>query len=51
MPFEAMVKTVDVEGAESDAFLEIQQIQYDAEPALQFTINKDKLFDASMDTS
>ncbi len=51
MPFEAMVKTVDVEGAESDAFLEIQQIQYDAEPALQFTINKDKLLDASMDTS
>ena len=51
MPFEAVIKTVDVDGAESDAFLEIHQIQYDAEPALQFTINKDKLFDASMDIS
>lgn len=51
MPFDAAIKTVDVDGAESDAYLEIHQIQYDAEPALQFTINKDKLFDASMDTS
>ena len=51
MPFEAVIKAVDVDGAESDAFLEIHQIQYDAEPALQFTINKDKLFDASMDIS
>ena len=50
MPFDAAIKTVDVDGAESDAYLEIHQIQYDAEPALQFTINKDKLFDASMDT-
>lgn len=50
MPFDAAIKTVDVDGAESDAYLEIHQIQYNAEPALQFTINKDKLFDASMDT-
>ena len=49
VPFEAVIKTVDAEGREADAFLEIHQIQYDAEPALQFTINKDKLFDASMD--
>jgi|TARA_B110000902_G_scaffold123157_1_gene144017 EAL domain-containing protein (putative c-di-GMP-specific phosphodiesterase class I)/GGDEF domain-containing protein/DNA-binding NarL/FixJ family response regulator len=51
MPFEAVIKTLDIDGAESDAFLEIQQVQYDAEPALQFTINKDKLFDANMDHS
>ena len=51
MPFEAVIKTVDADGKESDAFLEIHQIQYDAEPALQFTINKDKLFDANMDHS
>jgi EAL domain-containing protein (putative c-di-GMP-specific phosphodiesterase class I)/GGDEF domain-containing protein/PAS domain-containing protein len=51
MPFEAVIKTLDIDGAESDAFLEIQQVQYDAEPALQFTINKDKLFDATMDHS
>ena len=51
MAFDAAIKTVDVDGAESDTYLEIHQIQYDAEPALQFTINKDKLFDASMDTS
>lgn len=51
MPFEAVIKTLDIDGTESDAFLEIQQVQYDAEPALQFTINKDKLFDATMDHS
>ena len=51
MPFEAVIKIVDADGKETDAFLQIQQIQYDAEPALQFTINKDKLFDASMDHS
>jgi len=51
MPFEAVIKTVDADGKEADAFLEIHQIQYDAEPALQFTINKDKLFDATMDHS
>lgn len=51
MPFEAVIKTVDADGNESDAFLEIHQVQYDAEPALQFTINKDKLFDANMDHS
>ena len=51
VPFEAVIKTVDANGKEADAFLEIHQIQYDAEPALQFTINKDKLFDASMDHS
>ncbi len=48
MPFEAMVKTLDAEDSESDAFLEIHQIQYQGEPALQFTINKDKQFDASI---
>lgn len=51
MPFEAVIKTVDADGKETDAFLEIHQIQHDAEPALQFTINKDKLFDATMDHS
>ena len=51
VPFEAVIKTVDADGKEADAFLEIHQIQYDAEPALQFTINKDKLFDACMDHS
>lgn len=48
MPFEAMVKTLDAEDNESDSFLEIHQIQYQSEPALQFTINKDKQFDASI---
>jgi EAL domain-containing protein (putative c-di-GMP-specific phosphodiesterase class I)/FixJ family two-component response regulator len=48
MPFEAMVKTLDSEDNESDSFLEIHQIQYQGEPALQFTINKDKQFDASI---
>jgi EAL domain-containing protein (putative c-di-GMP-specific phosphodiesterase class I)/GGDEF domain-containing protein/FixJ family two-component response regulator len=48
MPFEAMVKTLDSQDNESDAFLEIHQIQYQGEPALQFTINKDKQFDASI---
>jgi EAL domain-containing protein (putative c-di-GMP-specific phosphodiesterase class I)/GGDEF domain-containing protein/FixJ family two-component response regulator len=48
MPFEAMVKTLDTEDNESDSFLEIHQIQYQGEPALQFTINKDKQFDASI---
>jgi len=48
MPFEAMVKTLDAEDNESDSFLEIHQIQYQGEPALQFTINKDKQFDASI---
>ena len=48
MPFEAMVKTLDVNDCESDSFLEINQIQYQGEPALQFTINKDKQFDASI---
>ena len=48
MPFEAMVKTLDINDAESDSFLEIHQIQYQGEPALQFTINKDKQFDASI---
>ena len=51
MPFEAMVKTVDCEGRESDSFLEIHQIQFQGEPALQFTINKDKQFDASISHS
>ena len=51
MPFEAMVKTLDSEGRESDSFLEIHQIQYQGEPALQFTINKDKQFDASISHS
>ena len=41
MPFEAMVKTLDVNDCESDSFLEINQIQYQGEPALQFTINKE----------
>ena len=36
---------------ESDSFLEIHQIQYQGEPALQFTINKDKQFDASISHS
>lgn len=44
-PFEAAIKTVDLNGQENDAFLEILQIQHDGEPALQFTINKDKLLD------
>ena len=44
-PFEAAIKTVDLNGQENDAFLEIHQIQHDGEPALQFTINKDKLLD------
>ena len=35
----------------SDSFLEIHQIQYQGEPALQFTINKDKQFDASISHS
>ena len=48
MPFEAMVKILDINDAESDSFLEIHQIQYQGEPALQFTINKDKQFDASI---
>jgi EAL domain-containing protein (putative c-di-GMP-specific phosphodiesterase class I)/FixJ family two-component response regulator len=48
MPFEAMVKTLDLEDKQSDSFLEIHQIQYQGEPALQFTINKDKQFDASI---
>ena len=48
MPFEAVVKTQDASDNEIDAFLEIHQIQYDSEPALQFTINKDKLFEATM---
>lgn len=48
MPFEAMVKTLDAQGTESDAFLEIHQIQFQGEPALQFTINQDKQFDASI---
>ena len=51
MPFEAVIKIVNADGKETDAFLQIQQIQYDAEPALQFTVNQDKLFDASMDHS
>ena len=51
MPFEAMVKTLDSEDNESDSFLEIHQIQYQGEPALQFTINKDKQFDASISHS
>lgn len=49
IPFEAVVKTVDIDGAELSAFLEIGQIQYEGEPALQFTINKDKLFDAHIE--
>lgn len=51
IPFEAVVKTIDAEGTELKAFLEINQIQYEGEPALQFTINKDKLFDAHIDKS
>ena len=51
MPFEAMVKTLDINDAENDSFLEIHQIQYQGEPALQFTINKDKQFDASISHS
>ena len=51
MPFEAMVKTLDINDDESDSFLEIHQIQYQGEPALQFTINKDKQFDASISHS
>ena len=51
MPFEAMVKTLDINDNESDSFLEIHQIQYQGEPALQFTINKDKQFDASISHS
>ena len=51
MPFDAIVKVVCLDGTETDAYLEIHQIQYDAEPALQFTINKDRLFDASVDTN
>ena len=51
MPFEAMVKTLDCDGRERDSFLEIHQIQFQGEPALQFTINKDKQFDASISHS
>ncbi len=51
MPFEAVVKTINSEGIEISAFLEINQIQYEGEPALQFTINKDKLFDAHIEKS
>jgi len=51
MPFEAVVKTIDTEGTELNAFLEINQTQYEGEPALQFTINKDKLFDAYIEKS
>ncbi len=51
MPFEAVVKTIDTEGTELNSFLEINQIQYEGEPALQFTINKDKLFDAHIEKS
>lgn len=51
MPFEAIIKTQDVNGKISDSFLEIVQIQFNGEPALQFTINKDKLFDASIETT
>lgn len=47
--FEAVVKTLDIEGTEINAFLEINQIQYEGEPALQFTFNKDKLFDAHIE--
>ncbi len=46
-PFEERVKIVDINDIESDAFLEIHQIQHDGEPALQFTINKDKLMDVA----
>jgi EAL domain-containing protein (putative c-di-GMP-specific phosphodiesterase class I)/GGDEF domain-containing protein/PAS domain-containing protein len=49
IPFEAVVKTLDTEGTEFNSFLEINQIQYEGEPALQFTINKDKLFDAHIE--
>jgi EAL domain-containing protein (putative c-di-GMP-specific phosphodiesterase class I)/PAS domain-containing protein len=51
IPFEAVVKTIDTEGTEFNSFLEINQIQYEGEPALQFTINKDKLFDAHIEKS
>jgi len=51
IPFEAVVKTLDTEGTEFNSFLEINQIQYEGEPALQFTINKDKLFDAHIEKS
>lgn len=46
-PFEAAVKIVDAQGNETESFLEINQIQYNGEPSLQFTINKDKLFSAN----
>ena len=47
VPFEAAVKIVDAQGKETESFLEINQIQYNGEPSLQFTINKDKLFSAN----
>ncbi len=49
MPFEALIKILCNNNSESTAFLEINQIQYHSEPTLQFTINKDKLFDATTD--
>lgn len=50
MPFEAAVKTMDINGDAADAYLEISQIQYEGEPALQFTINKDKVLDTTIDS-
>ena len=47
VPFEAAVKIVDAQGKETESFLEINQIQYNGEPSLQFTIDKDKLFSAN----
>ncbi|MDA8782636.1 hypothetical protein N9N16_05515 [Porticoccaceae bacterium] len=48
-PFEAVIKTLNIEGIESDSFLQINQIPFGGEPSLQFTLNKDRLFDANIE--
>ena len=48
-PFEAVIKLLSSNNTVSTAFLEIHQIQYHSEPSLQFTINKDKLFNANIE--
>ena len=51
MPFEAVLKTQTLENQIEDAFIEISQIQFKGEPALQLTVDKDKLFNANIEQS
>jgi len=48
VPFEAAAQILDINNRQIESFLQIHQIQYEGEPALQLTINKDKLFEAHM---